>query len=110
MDNNTLIKKLFVVGIGPGNIEDMTIRAHRILSECDVIAGYTVYCDLVRPFFADKEYLSTPMMGEEKRVRLAFEAAEKGKKVAVFPVSENDWMDMGQLPELEKMRVKLFGE
>ena len=35
---------------------------------------------------------------------------EKGKKVAVFPVSENDWMDMGQLSELEKMRVKLFGE
>lgn len=35
---------------------------------------------------------------------------KKGCKVAVFPVSENDWMDMGQLPELEKMRVKLFGE
>ena len=33
-----------------------------------------------------------------------------GKKVAVFPVSENDWMDMGQLPELEKMRKKLYGE
>lgn len=35
---------------------------------------------------------------------------KKGKKVAVFPVSENDWMDMGQLPELEKMRVRLYGE
>ena len=35
---------------------------------------------------------------------------QKGKKVAVYPVSENDWMDMGQLPELEKMRVKLYGE
>ena len=35
---------------------------------------------------------------------------EKGKKVAVFPVSENDWMDMGQLPELEKMRIRLYGE
>lgn len=34
---------------------------------------------------------------------------QKGKKVAVFPVSENDWMDMGQLSELEKMRVKLYG-
>lgn len=28
---------------------------------------------------------------------------KKGKKVAVFPVSESDWMDMGQLPELKKM-------
>lgn len=35
---------------------------------------------------------------------------QKGKKVSVFPVSENDWMDMGQLPELEKMRIKLYGE
>lgn len=35
---------------------------------------------------------------------------EKGKRVAVFPVSENDWMDMGQISELEKMRIKLFGE
>lgn len=35
---------------------------------------------------------------------------QRGKRVAVFPVSENDWMDMGQLPELEKMRVKLYGE
>lgn len=34
----------------------------------------------------------------------------KGRRVAVFPVSENDWMDMGQLPELEKMRMKLYGE
>ena len=33
-----------------------------------------------------------------------------GKKVAAYPVSENDWMDMGQLPELEKMRAKLYGE
>lgn len=35
---------------------------------------------------------------------------QRGKKVAVFPVGENDWMDMGQIPELEKMRIKLYGE
>ena len=35
---------------------------------------------------------------------------KKGKRIAVFPVGENDWMDMGQLPELEKMRIKLYGE
>lgn len=35
---------------------------------------------------------------------------KKGKRVAVFPISENDWMDMGQLPELEKMRIRLYGE
>ncbi len=37
-------------------------------------------------------------------------AKKKGMKIAAFPISENDWMDMGQLPELEKMRQKLYGE
>lgn len=30
-----------------------------------------------------------------------------GKKVAVYPVSENEWLDMGQMPELERMRSRL---
>ncbi len=34
----------------------------------------------------------------------------KGRKVAVFPITEDDWMDMGQLDELEKMREKLYGK
>ena len=34
----------------------------------------------------------------------------KGKKVAIYPVSENDWLDMGQLSELEKMRKRLYEE
>lgn len=37
-------------------------------------------------------------------------ARQQGHKVAVYPVSENDWMDMGQITELEKMRIKLYGE
>lgn len=35
---------------------------------------------------------------------------QNGGNVAVYPVSENEWFDMGQIPELEKMRVKLYGE
>lgn len=34
---------------------------------------------------------------------------QKGRKVAVYPVGESEWMDMGQLPELEKMRQRLCG-
>ena len=34
----------------------------------------------------------------------------KGRKVAVFPVSESEWMDMGQLKKKKKMRKKLYGE
>lgn len=35
---------------------------------------------------------------------------KNGKHVVVYPISDNDWMDMGQLPELEKMRHKMYGE
>lgn len=35
---------------------------------------------------------------------------KKGKRVAAFPVSENDWMDMGQFPELEQMSNKFCSE
>ena len=56
------MRKLAVVGIGPGNYENMTIRADRALRECDVIVGYTVYVDLVKERYADKEFLTTPML------------------------------------------------
>jgi dTDP-glucose pyrophosphorylase len=32
---------------------------------------------------------------------------EMGKKIGVFPISENSWLDMGQLDEMEKMRRRL---
>lgn len=41
---------------------------------------------------------------------VVMEQKEMGRNVAVYPVSENDWLDMGQLPELEKMRKRLYGE
>ncbi len=50
----------------------------------------------------DNESIGFPDVIERQR--------QKGRKVAVFPVSENDWMDMGQISELEKMRIKLYGE
>ena len=77
-------KCLYVVGIGPGQYSDMTIKSAKVLNSCDVIVGYTVYCDLVRPMFEDKKFISTPMMKEEERVRLALEEADKGKKVALI--------------------------
>ncbi len=51
-----VLSKLAVVGIGPGNYENMTIRADCALRECDVIVGYTVYVDLVKERYADKEF------------------------------------------------------
>lgn len=35
---------------------------------------------------------------------------KKGRKIGVYSVDENDWLDMGQMSELEKMRIRLYGE
>ena len=75
---------LYVVGIGPGGEEDMTIRARNVLEKCEFIYGYKVYCDLVKPLFPDKEYITTAMTGEEKRVELALSKAAEGCDVALI--------------------------
>ena len=69
--------KVIVVGIGPGRYEEMTIRAAEALKTCDTIVGYTVYVDLVREHFSDKEFLTTPMTKEVDRCELAFAEASK---------------------------------
>lgn len=77
------MSKLYVVGIGPGNNENMTLRAQNALRESDVIVGYTVYVDLVREQYPEKEYLTTPMRHETERVALALSQAANGKTVSI---------------------------
>ena len=75
---------IYVVGIGPGAYEKMTVEAAQVLKSCDVIVGYTVYVDLVKEHFPGKEFLTTPMKREAERCELAFREAEKGRKVAMI--------------------------
>ena len=78
------MSKIYVVGIGPGAYDQMTGRAIRALNESDVIIGYTVYVDLVKEYFAGKEFMTTPMKKEVDRCVLAFEEAKKGKTVSMI--------------------------
>ena len=75
--------KLIVVGIGPGNYENMTVGADRALAACDTIVGYHVYVDLVKDRYPDKEYITTPMTKEAQRCQMALDAAAGGKTVAM---------------------------
>ena len=78
------MKKLYVVGMGPGDHDSMTIRADRVLRECDVIVGYTVYVELAEQYYPEKEFLTTPMRRETERCRLAFSEASKGRTTAMI--------------------------
>ncbi len=78
------MNKLYVIGIGPGDPGKMTGEAMEALKEVDVIAGYGVYVQLVKPLFPEKEYLVTPMRKEVDRCRMAIDAAMEGKNVAMI--------------------------
>ncbi|MBQ2627423.1 MAG: precorrin-3B C(17)-methyltransferase [Eubacterium sp.] len=78
------MKRIDVVGMGPGCREKMTEEAYQAMRDSDVIIGYTVYVDLVRGLFPDKPFLTTPMLRETERCRMAFEEAEKGQCVAMI--------------------------
>ena len=76
--------KVSVVGIGPGEYEQMTIKADKALKSADIIAGYNVYVELVKAYYPDKEYMTTPMKQESLRCALALESAAEGKNVALI--------------------------
>lgn len=77
------MNKVYVIGMGPGAYEQMTLKAVRTLEKCDVIVGYTVYIELLKEYFPDKRYLTTSMRQEAARCRMAFEEAAKGAVTAM---------------------------
>ena len=61
----------------------MSGRARKAVESCDLIAGYTVYVDLLRDEFPDKEIVTTPMRKEVERCRVALDEAAAGRAVAM---------------------------
>ena len=91
------MSKIYVVGMGPGAYEDMTIKAVRALESSDVIVGYTVYIELLRRHFPEKEFLTTPMRKEVDRCQMAFEEAIKGRQVAMVCSGDSGIFGMASL-------------
>ena len=38
---------LYVIGIGPGGFDDMSIKAVGTIKQCNVIVGYKTYIDFI---------------------------------------------------------------
>lgn len=61
------MKRIDVVGFGPGGYEYMTVQAIAAMKAADVLVGYTTYIDLIKDIFPDKNFLNTPMTREAER-------------------------------------------
>lgn len=77
-------QRIYVVGIGPGRADGMTIEARQALGACDCIVGYTTYIHLIEKDFAHKELIMTGMTKEVDRCRMVLEKAREGKTVALI--------------------------
>ncbi|MDX9871159.1 MAG: precorrin-3B C(17)-methyltransferase [Clostridia bacterium] len=77
------MKKLYVVGIGPGDERNMTAACRNVLRQADVIVGYSKYVELVAPLHPGKRTLDTPMTRETERCRTALNLAVQGQTVVV---------------------------
>jgi precorrin-3B C17-methyltransferase len=80
--------QLYIVGIGPGSLSHLTLRATEVLQSVECVAGYSLYLDLIQPLIAGKKTLRSGMMKEVQRAEAAIEAAMSGKTCAL--VSSGD--------------------
>ncbi|MFP4084268.1 MAG: precorrin-3B C(17)-methyltransferase [Desulfonatronovibrio sp.] len=101
--------KLFVVGIGPGNPLDRTIRAERTIRASDVVAGYDRYIELVQDLLPGKEIISSGMTRERQRCQKAVEAALGGARVSLISSGDAGIYGMAglALEMIQDMQVSL---
>ena len=89
--------KLYVIGIGPGGLEHMTIRAKEAIEESNIVVGYNKYIDMIKPLVENKELFSTGMRGEEARCRKALELSKEDNTVALISTGDSGIYGMAGL-------------
>jgi len=80
--------ELFIIGMGPGSLSNMTVRAQQALAACEVVVGYGTYLELLAPICGGKRVFSSGMGCEQERCSVALAEAAAGRKVAL--VSSGD--------------------
>jgi len=80
---------LFLVGTGPGELDQITPAAQTAIVQADVVIGYSLYLDLIKPLLRPGQVVeSYPITQERQRGERAIDLAQWGLTVAV--VSSGD--------------------
>jgi len=85
---NVKMSILYIVGIGPGNLNHMTFEAREAIANADAVVGYSTYLKLIEQLLVGKDVISSGMTKEVERCRQAISLAGEGKTVAL--VSSGD--------------------
>ncbi|MCL5961735.1 MAG: precorrin-3B C(17)-methyltransferase, partial [Chloroflexi bacterium] len=76
--------KIYVVGIGPGDLDQMSPAAEEAIRRSSVIVGYRSYLRLVEPLLDGRKVISSGMRHEVERGKAALGEARRGERVAVI--------------------------
>jgi len=76
--------KIYIIGIGPGDKGNRTLRMIDAIKESDVIVAYETYAELVKDLTEGKEVITAKMKEELYRARTAIKKALEGHTVALI--------------------------
>lgn len=76
--------KIYIIGIGPGDKENMSLRALDAIKKSDVIIGYKNYINLLSDLVKNKNVISSGMREEVSRCQKTLELASSGKIVSLI--------------------------
>ncbi|BAB66913.1 precorrin-3B C(17)-methyltransferase [Sulfurisphaera tokodaii] len=93
--------KIYIIGIGPGDEKNRTLRMLEAIKESDVIIAYTTYADLIKDLTDGKEVITARMKEELYRAKMAIKKALEGHTVAL--VSSGDPQVYGMAPPTLEM-------
>lgn len=101
------MRKIFVVGIGPGSIDLISPRTLKSIEESEVIVGYNTYIKLIANLLEGKKIIGTGMMGEIDRCRLAL---DESRSQTVSIISSGDSGIYGMAGLILEMLLKIPAE
>src|SRR3989337_756165 len=77
--------RISVVGIGPGALDEMTLKARQEIENAEVVIGYKTYVKLVESIIKPDAEVFSGIMGKEvERAKAAVAKALENKRVVVI--------------------------
>ncbi|MGI8932613.1 MAG: precorrin-3B C(17)-methyltransferase, partial [Phormidesmis sp.] len=98
--------QLHLVGTGPGSLDQITPAAKAAITNADVVVGYALYVDLIRPLLRPGQIVEAlPITQEQQRAERAIYLANWGLRVAVISSGDCGIYGMAGLV-LEQLRAQ----
>lgn len=97
--------RLWLIGTGPGQLDQMTTAAQGAIAQADAVIGYSLYVELVRPLLKPGQIVETfSITQESERAARAIALAQWGLTVAIISSGDCGIYGMAGLV-LEQLRA-----